>query len=216
MIGVVRRLRIPAVLQHFLDTHTVVVVLEGQGLSVAGHFPKLSANRPFVSPTTIIQRIADCIIRNSSAVVCGQFVLPIRIAVGIRNRLNCSAQRACGVSVLHLGSDVSAAIVVINPRRILMRIIHTDELSQRIIGIGRGQITSLLGDDVSTRIILILKRNAVLGDLLYQRGGTVRAVCAVDILIAAGQLACWSACLLRRRIRLNLRSDEKSGYVRCT
>ena len=37
MISIVRRLRIPAMLQHLLNAHTVVVVLEGERLSVSGH-----------------------------------------------------------------------------------------------------------------------------------------------------------------------------------
>ncbi len=37
MVGIVRRLRIPAVLQHLLNAHTIVVVLEGERLPVAGH-----------------------------------------------------------------------------------------------------------------------------------------------------------------------------------
>ena len=59
MVGVVRRLRIPTMLQHLLNAHTVVVVLEGERLSFAGHFLELATNRPFIRPTTIIQRIAD-------------------------------------------------------------------------------------------------------------------------------------------------------------
>ena len=59
VIGVIRRFGVPAMLQHLLNTHTVVVVLEGEGLSFAGHFLELATNRPFIRPTTIIQRIAD-------------------------------------------------------------------------------------------------------------------------------------------------------------
>ena len=46
-------------LQHLLNAHTVVVVLEGERLSLVGHFLQLSADCPLVRPTTIIQRIAD-------------------------------------------------------------------------------------------------------------------------------------------------------------
>ena len=59
MIGVIRGFRIPAVLQHLLDAHTVVVVLEGERLPFAGHLLQLTTDCPFVRPDAIIQRIAD-------------------------------------------------------------------------------------------------------------------------------------------------------------
>ena len=71
-----------------------------------------------------------------------------------------------------------------------MRIVHTDQLSQRIVGVGSGQITALLGDDIAAGIIGVLEGNAVLGDLLHQRRGAVRTEPAVDVGIGAGQLAC--------------------------
>lgn len=149
-------------LQHLLDAHTIVVVLEGERLSVSGHLLQLSANRPFVSPATIIQRIADCIIRNRGTIVRSQLILPIRIAVSIRNGFQRRADRAGGIRILHLAQDIPAAIIVVNPRRILMRIIHTDELSQRIISVGSSQITSLFRDDVASIVVGILERDAVL------------------------------------------------------
>ena len=133
MVGVVRRLRIPAVLQHLLDAHTVVVVLEGERLSFAGHLLKLATDCPFIRPATIIQRIADCVIRDRSTIVRGQFVLPVRITVSIRNRLNSRADSTGGIGVAYLAGDVSATIVVIDPRRVLMRVVHSDELSKRIV-----------------------------------------------------------------------------------
>ena len=135
MVSVVRRLRVPAVLEYFLNTHTIVVVLERQRLSVAGHFPKLSADRLFVSPAAIVERIADCVVGDRSAIVSSQLILPIRVAVSMRNRLNRSAQRTGGIGVAYLTQNVTTAIVIVNPRRILMRIIHSDQLSQRLVGV---------------------------------------------------------------------------------
>ena len=77
MISIVRRLRIPAMLQYLLDTHTVVVVFEGQRLSVAGHLLELATCRPGKCPCAIIGRIANRIVGNGLAVVGGELVLPI-------------------------------------------------------------------------------------------------------------------------------------------
>ena len=190
MVGVVRRLRIPTMLQHLLNAHTVVVVLEGERLSFAGHLLELSANCPLIRPTAIVQRIADCIIGNGSAVVRGQLVLPVAVVIGVRNRLNRSSQRASGVSILRLAENIPAAIVVIDPRRIFMRIVDTNQLSQCIIGISCGQVATLLGDDVAAGIVGVLERNSILGNVFHQRRSAVRAVCTVDVSIGAGQLAC--------------------------
>ena len=59
VVGVIRRFGIPTVLEHLLNAHTVVVVFEGERLSVSGHLLELSSDCPFVRPATIIQRIAD-------------------------------------------------------------------------------------------------------------------------------------------------------------
>ena len=59
VVGVIRRFRIPTVLEYLLDTHTVVVVLEGERLPFAGHLLQLTTDCPFVRPDAIIQRIAD-------------------------------------------------------------------------------------------------------------------------------------------------------------
>ena len=128
MVSAVRGFRIPAVLQHLLDTHTVVVVLEGERLPFAGHLLELSADCPFIRPTAIVQRVADCIVGNGGAVVRRQLILPIRIAVSIRNRLNSRADSAGGIGVAYLAGDVSAVIVVVNPSGILMRIIYSNRL----------------------------------------------------------------------------------------
>ena len=176
VVGVIRGFRIPAVFQHLLDTHTVVVVLEGQGLSVAGHFPKLSADCPFIRPASIVQRVTDCVISNGSAIVCGQLILPVGIAVGIRNGFQRCADRAGSIRILRLAENISATIIAVDPRRILMRIIDSDQLSQCIIGVGGGQISALFRCNIAQIIIRILERDSVLGNLLYKRRGTIRTV----------------------------------------
>ena len=62
-----------------------------------------------------------------------QFAFSAVVAIGVRNSLNHGTQRTSGVSILRLAGDVPAAIVIIDPRRILMRIVHSNQLSQCII-----------------------------------------------------------------------------------
>lgn len=78
-----------------------------------------------------------------------------------------------------------------------MRIVHTDQLTQGIVGIRRGQRAALLGDDIAAGIVGVLKRNLCLGDGSHQGGGAVRAVTARRIAIGAGQLASGHAALRR-------------------
>ena len=164
MVGVVRGFGVPVMLQHLLDSHTVVIVLEVQRPVLSNHLLQLAACRPGECPCTVVQRIANGVVGNGGTVVRGQLVLPIRITIGVRNRLNRSAQRTGSVSILRLAQDVAAAIVAVDPGSVLMRIIYADQLSQCIIGIGRSQITTLFRDDVAAGIVGILERNAILGD----------------------------------------------------
>ena len=70
-----------------------------------------------------------------------------------------------------------------------MRIIHTYQLTQRIVGIGCGQCTALLRNDIAAGIVGVFEGNAVLGDFLHQRRGAVRTIAAIDVFVGAGQLA---------------------------
>ena len=103
---VVCRFGMRACLHDLLDAHTVVVVLEGERLSFAGHLFELSADCPFVRPDAIIQRIADCVVGNSGSVVRRQIVLPIidngRLSEKLRKRL-CAMHIAAGSAfIAHL------------------------------------------------------------------------------------------------------------------
>lgn len=52
-----------------------------------------------------------CVIRNGSAVINSQLILPVAVAIGIRNGLNRGTQRAGGVSILRLAGDAAAVVV---------------------------------------------------------------------------------------------------------
>ena len=189
MVGIIGDFRIPGLLYDLLHAYTVVIVLERYARTFRAHLLQLAAGLPCVRPRPIIGRIADCIVGDCLAVVAGQLVLPVAVAIDVRNRLNRRSDCARGVGILDLGSDVSAAVVVVHPGRVLMRIVHTDQLSQRVILIRCGQVAALLGDDVPAAIIFIFKRNAILSNLLHQRRGAVRTITAIHIFVGARQLS---------------------------
>lgn len=66
VICVVRGLRVPVVLEYLLDTHTIVIVLKRECLTIATHLFQLATCLPLVRPHTVVQRIADGIISNGS------------------------------------------------------------------------------------------------------------------------------------------------------
>ena len=70
-----------------------------------------------------------------------------------------------------------------------MRIVYTNQLSQRVVLIRRGQIAALFAGDVPAAIIFIFKRNAILSNLLHQRRGAVRTITAIHIFVGTRHLS---------------------------
>ena len=96
----------PIMLIQLLSAQAVVIIPEFNSRIALDHLLELTTNRPFVRPASIIERIADCIIRNSSAVVRRQIVLPIidngRLSEKLRKRL-CAMHIAAGSAfIAHL------------------------------------------------------------------------------------------------------------------
>ena len=120
VVGIIGDFRIPRLLHDLLNTHTVVIVLERYTRTFRAHLLQLAASLPCVRPRPIIGRIANRIVGNRLAVVTGQLVLPVEIAIDVGDRFNRRAHRTRGVGVLDLGSDVPSAVVVVNPRCILI------------------------------------------------------------------------------------------------
>ena len=142
-------------LHDLLCPQAIVVILERYARTFRIHLLELAASLPCVRPCPVVQRIANRVVGDRLAVVTGQLVLPVAVAVDVEDRLNCRSDCARSVSVLHFAQNVPAAVVVVHPRRILMRIIYTNQLPQCIVLIRRGQVSALLGDDVSSAIIFI-------------------------------------------------------------
>ena len=173
----------------FLHTQTVIIVLERYARALCAHLLQLAAGLPRVRPRPIIGQVANRVVGDRLAVVRCQFILPVAVAVDVRNRLNRRSDCARGVSIPRFAQNVSAAVVVVHPGLVLMQIVYTDQLAQRVVLIRRGQIAALLGDDVPAAIIFIFKRDAILSNLLHQRRGAVRTITAIHIFVGARQLA---------------------------
>ena len=147
MIEIIGDLGVPGLLHDLLHTHAVVIVLERYARTLRAHLLQLAAGLPRVRPRPIVQRVANRIVGDRLAIVTGQLVFPVAVAVDVGDRFNRRSDCARGVSVFDLGSDVSAAVVVVHPGRVLMRIVHTDQLSQRVVLICRGQVAALFAGD---------------------------------------------------------------------
>ena len=72
----------------FLHTHTVVIVLEQYARAFRAHLLGLTAGLPCVHPRSVVQRVANRVIGDRLAVVTGQLVLPVGIAIDVEDRLN--------------------------------------------------------------------------------------------------------------------------------
>ena len=120
VVGIIGGFGVPRLLHDLLNTHTVVIVLERYARTLRAHLLQLAAGLPRVRPRPIIGRITDCIVGDRLTVVRRQFVLPVAVAVDVGDRFNCRVHRTRGVGVLDLGSDVPSAVVVVNPRCILI------------------------------------------------------------------------------------------------
>ena len=76
---------------------------------------KLAAVLPGVGPGAVGERIANSVVGDRDAVVGGELVLPVGIAVGVRHGFQRSAHSAGGVGVALLAQDVTAPVVFVDP-----------------------------------------------------------------------------------------------------
>ena len=121
------------------------------------HLLELTADLPRVCPCSIVQRITNRVVGDRLTVVRRQFILPVAVAIDVGDRLNRRSDCARGVGILDLTQNVSAAVVVVHPCCILMWIVHTNQLAQRVVLIRRGQVAVLLAGDVPAVIVLYQK-----------------------------------------------------------
>ena len=116
MKKVIGRSRYAIFRDDLLRAQSVEIVFEFDFLVGFAHLLDLSAGCPFIRPSAIVQRIADCVVGNGSAIARSQFVFSAAVAIGVRNRLNRGTQRTSGVSILRLAGDAAAVVVGILER----------------------------------------------------------------------------------------------------
>ena len=87
MVGIIGSFRVPRLLHDLLHAHTVMIILERYVRAFRAHLLQLAAGLPCVRPRPVVQRIANRVIGDRLAVVTGQLVLPVAVAVDVGNRL---------------------------------------------------------------------------------------------------------------------------------
>ena len=178
---VVRRFGVPVRLHHLLRAQAVVVVLECQRRALRAHALQLAARLPFIRPRAIVQRIAHSVVNNRDAVISSQLVLPVRVAVGIRNRLQSFTQFIRNsICILRLVQDIAAPVVAVNPRRILMRFVDTNKLTKCVVDIRGSQTVAGFTGDIATIIIRVSEVHGIfavpLRNAAYQRSSRILAI----------------------------------------
>lgn len=84
---VVRRNQIPVCLDNLLRAQVVVVVLEGYRCAFGSHALELPPSLPLIRPRAVVERVTNGVVGNGLAIVSGQLVLPVAVAVSVRNGL---------------------------------------------------------------------------------------------------------------------------------
>ena len=101
-----------------LGPHTVGIVLEGHRHIVgfpadvlAVHRHEFPAMLPCIGPGPVIQGVADFVVGYGCAVVIGEQVAPLAVAIGIGDGVQHLAKAFLGVGILLAGQDVARVIV---------------------------------------------------------------------------------------------------------
>ena len=108
-------------------------------------FSQLPPVLPRIAPAAVTCGIPDCVIRNRRAPVLRQLVLPRAVAVSISDRSQYCPDRSRGIGISLLVENIPAPVIGIHPRRSraaarrVVRVVHTDQLPQRVIRVLRGQ-----------------------------------------------------------------------------
>lgn len=82
-----------------------MVILEVQCSTLCAHALESAANLPLVRPDTVTGGITNGIVGEGATIVGGQLILPVGIAIGIRDGFLRSTQRAGGVGMVRLAGE---------------------------------------------------------------------------------------------------------------
>ena len=129
-------------------------------------------------PVAVGERIPNCIVGYGLPVVRGEQILPARVAVGVVDCIQHSAQGAGGVRVRLLRRDVSAVVVGIHIGGVGILVVHARQLVQAVvfIALAQQQIPAH-ARDIPHRVVFIRPIIITVGQARHQRrGGISRAV----------------------------------------
>ena len=123
----------------FLHPQAVFIVGVAHAASALAHALQLPALCPDVRPRAVARRVANRIIGDGRAVVRSQLVLPVSIAIGVRDRLHRRAHGSCRIGIRLLTGHVAAQVIAVHPSRAcaacrgIIWVVRPDQLPQQVI-----------------------------------------------------------------------------------
>ena len=206
-------------IHRFPASQSILVVDEGRGDAPVRHLLQLPPVLPGVGPGPVIERVPDRVIRDRLRrrhivrrhADRRQLVLPVGCAIAIGEGLLHGPRRADGIGVPFLRQDIPAAVVFPGPgsARVpagqVRLVIHTDQLTQPVVGVSGFQPVACLAGDVSRVRIGI---GATLARLCHPRDQRRRVAAVAARGVGAGGLI---GCAPHRQCPLQQPADAVVG-----
>jgi len=102
---------------------------------------------------TVAQGVAYTVIGDGVAVVAGEQIAPVGVAVGVGDGVNGRAQLAGGIGILPLVQDVAGIIIAPGPGLAQLLIVLPDELIGTVVLIGDGVLARADGSDIAVAVV---------------------------------------------------------------
>ena len=93
---------------------SVRIVLVVPGGAVSTHALQLTT-APGIGPGAVVQRVADSVMGDRSAIVSGQQIAPRSVAISVIIGADGFAEVACGIVILCAAGDIAARIIGPHP-----------------------------------------------------------------------------------------------------
>ena len=167
----------------FLRPQAILIVLEidFNRILTPTHMNKLPTMTPLISPSAIFSDVANIISINGHAIITGQLVFPGAVSIGVEDPLQIRTRQ--GTSRIRIAlpvQNISPEVIFERPGRtitaapVIIWIIYTNQLANRIIHITDRLCPVTYAGNVSIVIVGIGQRDAILRDRLDQASRAIR------------------------------------------